>query len=205
MSLFRDLLVTTIASAALFGCGGSDSSANKLTQADVDQMSQTMSEAVASSNTTPSIRPRPDRGGNLTTTVPVSKVTPCPGGGHVTASGNIVVTCPTPPATGDCTIYGAVTFQYGDRTNNLNDCAYANGLVVDGTLNLTMTGGGSGAALKLTETINGLLSLNRKGPTGGLVPIEVSGLSSCFISLKAAVPAHTITGTVCGQAVNRTF
>ena len=45
MSLFRDLLVTTIASAALFGCGGSDSSANKLTQADVDQMSQTMSEA----------------------------------------------------------------------------------------------------------------------------------------------------------------
>ena len=31
MSLFRNLLVTTLASAALFGCGGSDSSANKLT------------------------------------------------------------------------------------------------------------------------------------------------------------------------------
>ena len=109
----------------------------------------------------------------------------CPAGGHITISGNI-------------TVYSnAVTYistvNYGDRSNNLNDCQFSNGLVIDGTLNMNL------AAYQTygRTIINGSLELARKGPSNGLIPIE-----SCFINLLFDTRVNKLQGTVCGDPVD---
>ncbi len=197
--------------------GGSDaSSSGSLQQADIDQITNSIADALAKSNassgaaayggspTTALVVVDPSST-YLSTQAPVNYVAACPVDGHVTATGNVFASCPTPPATGACTMSGAMTVSYGDQTNNLNDCTYANGLVVDGSLFVSLSGTASGTAVTLTETLTGSLGLYRKGPTGGLVQLETGGLSSCFIFLTAKVPERTITGSVCGVAVTRTF
>ncbi len=204
MSEFRRITAVVLAVAAL-SCGGGAND-NELQGTDVDQIAATLAQSFGSTNAAQVATSSSSRRSNaLTTSVPINVTTACPAGGHVTTGGTIVATCPNPPATGDCSVYGAVTFQFGDRTNNLNDCTYANGLVVDGTLYLTISGSGSGATLTLTETLNGGVELNRKGPTGGLIPISINGIHTCFVFLTAKVPERTITGTVCGRTVNRSF
>ena len=108
----------------------------------------------------------------------------CPAGGHITITGNI-------------TIYtNAVTYistvNYGDRSNNLNDCLFSNGLVIDGTLYMNLVAYQTYGR----TTINGSLELGRKGPTNGIVPIE-----SCFIDLLYDTRIGKLQGTVCGDAI----
>ncbi len=209
-----------VSAGVIASCGGgSGSSGTTLQQADVDQLSASLADAFANASATqPStlvggaaqsidavLGDGAQRSGALTTSVAVNHATACPVDGHVTATGNVFAICPTPPATGSCNLSGAITFNFGDRTNNLNDCTYSNGLVVDGSLMVTLSGTASGGTVTLTETVTGSLELDRKGPTGGLVPIDVGGLSSCFVLLTAKLPERTITGSVCGQAVSRTF
>ncbi len=204
----RMAIALVVAVAFGVSCGGSDStSSGTLQQADIDQMMNSIADAVANaSGTTPTnaLVAEP-RSASLSASAAVNHVVACPVDGHVTTTGNVFATCPTPPATGACTMSGAATINYGDVTNNLNDCTYANGLVVDGSLFVTLSGTANGTAITLSESLTGSLSLNRKGPTGGLVPLDLGGLSSCFVFLTAKLPERTITGDVCGNAVNRTF
>lgn len=208
-TLFRSFLVTPLLAALACG-GGNDGGGGGLAQADLDQLTTTLSGALGSANGSAGVTAAAPGAATalraaLATSVPVNATTPCPAAGHVTTLGNVYASCPTPPATGACTMSGALTFNFGDRTNNLQDCEYANGLVVDGTLNLTLTGTASGTAITLEETVTGALSLDRKGPTGGLTPVSINGLSSCFVFLTAKLPERTITGSVCSQAINVKF
>jgi hypothetical protein len=208
-----------IASVALaVSCGGPSSDDGGLQQADAEQVAATLGGAMDSVSATPTNAaagdaPRAatewatsaDLVNAFTSKAVLNFTTNCPAGGHVTTRGNFFVSCPTPPATGACTFSGAATINFGDATNNLNDCAYENGLIVDGGLNLMISGSGTAASVTLTETLVGGLSLNRKGPTGGLVPISINGIGVCMILLTAKLPERTITGSVCGLSVNRTF
>jgi hypothetical protein len=200
-------------------CGGSSDSSGggSVQQADVDQIASSLADAVASVSSAQSSGLTADgtsptnalvaepRSARVSARAAVNHVVACPVDGHVTTTGNVFASCPTPPATGACTMSGAVTINFGDRTNNLNDCTYANGLIIDGSLFVTLSGTANGTAITLSESLTGSLSLNRKGPSGGLVPIDVGGLGSCFVFLTAKIPERTITGDVCGIAVNRTF
>ncbi len=208
----RRIAVAGLLSVALgAGCGGGGSSSGgSLQQADVDLISSSIADALANSGassgtSSTALTVAVPQAADLSTSAAVNYVVACPVDGHVTTTGNVFASCPTPPATGACTLSGAVTISYGDRTNNINDCTYANDLVVDGSLFLTLSGTASGTAITLSESLTGSLGLYRKGPTGGLVPIDVNGLSSCFVFLTAKLPERTITGDVCGVAVNRTF
>lgn len=207
-----------IALAIGVGCGGSGNSGTNasLQQGDVDQIAGSIADAFASASSAQASGlvandPSPvnalaePRSPGVSASAPVNHVVACPVDGHVTTTGNVFVSCPTPPATGACTMSGAVTINYGDRTNNLNDCTFSNGLVIDGSLFVTLSGTANGTAVTLTESLTGSVSLDRKGPTGGLVPLDLGGLSSCFVFLTAKIPERTITGDVCGVAVNRTF
>lgn len=206
------VVLTMVAGLGVSCGGGSDSSGTGLQSADVNQIMSSVTDALSTSTqssaltggTAPSTA-LVARSADLTSSAPVNYVVACPVDGHVTTTGNVSATCPTPPATGACSFTGAITINYGDRTNNLNDCEFSNGLVIDGFLFVSLSGTGSGTAVTFTETVSGTLSLNRKGPTGGLVPISINGIGSCFVFLTANFPARTITGDVCGQSVNMTF
>lgn len=207
-TLSRSLLVAPLLAA--LACGGGSDGGGGLAQADLDQLTSTLSGALGSANGSAGVTAAAPAvsaalRSALSSSAAVNATTPCPVAGHVTALGNVYATCPTPPATGACTMAGALTFNFGDRTNNLQDCEYANGLIVDGTLNLTLSGTASGTAVTLEETVTGALSLDRKGPTGGLTPISINGLSSCFVFLTAKLPERTITGSICSQSVNVKF
>lgn len=212
-------LATVVALAIGVGCGGSGSSSDgtSLQQSDVDQIANSIADAFANtssaqasgltasdSSQTSALVAEP-HSPDLSTSAAVNHVVACPVDGHVTTTGNVFASCPTPPATGACTMSGAITINYGDRTNNLNDCTFANGLVIDGSLFVSLSGTANGSAVTLTETLTGSVSLDRKGPTGGLVPLDLGGLSSCFVFLTAKIPERTITGDVCGVSINRTF
>jgi hypothetical protein len=193
--------------------GGSDSTGGGLQQADVDHIANSLADALAASSGATGYGGSPttalvvtgSRTTDLSSSAAVNHVMACPVDGHVTTMGNVYASCPTPPATGACNLSGTVTISYGDRTNNINDCTYDNGLVIDGSLFLSLAGTANGTAVTLTESLTGSLGLYRKGPSGGLVPLEMGGLSSCFVFLTAKLPERTITGDVCGVAVNRTF
>ena len=213
-------MAVTVAMVAGFSAacgGGSDSpSSTSLQQGDVDLIANSLATALAGANasggvaavgstpTTALVVPSPDSR-YVATQAAVNYVAACPVAGHVTTTGNVFASCPTPPATGACTMSGALTVSYGDRTNNINDCAFANDLVIDGSLFISISGTAIGSALTLTESLTGSLGLYRKGPSGGLIPLEIGALNSCFILLTAKLPERTITGSVCGTAVNRTF
>lgn len=119
--------------------------------------------------------------------------TACPVAGRITRSGNATVSGNTD--TNYWEMNALVTFHISDPTNNLNDCEASKGVILDGTLTLTLAGsstkGGVGA------TVTGTIGVNERGPTGGLVP-----RGDCFVFLNVAVGASKATGSVCGHAVN---
>lgn len=117
----------------------------------------------------------------------------CPAGGHVTWTGND--NSSYDPDTGITYIATAIKMQYGDPTNNLNDCAVVkNDLILDGSLNLIISGKLPGEGVG--AMMNGTISINRRGPTGGLVP-----RGSCWIFLEIMRGTTKVTGTVCGRSV----
>jgi hypothetical protein len=126
----------------------------------------------------------------VTVTQTPSGAVPCAVAGHITYAGNLT-------ASADQTswsIYGGVTFQLGDRTNNLNDCEVAHDVIMDGTLNFTIAGNNVEG---IGWTMNGTITANRRGSTGGLSP-----RGSCFVMLSLMKGATKATGSVCGYAVN---
>lgn len=135
----------------------------------------------------------------------VSDSTACSAGGHITWSGNVNIYCnqwmyhsPTQYVPEYCNCTGEwrtgtlITFQYGDRTNNLNDCDVG-GLIVDGTVTFTMTGPADAPDFQYV----GYLTANRRGTTGGLRPLR-----SCIVDFGYWGTSKTWHGTICGSTVH---
>jgi len=87
-----------------------------------------------------------------------------------------------------------MTFQVSDPTNNLNDCDVGNGVILDGTLYFTATGTDTNINISMTGT----LGVNRRGPTGGLVPIT----SDCSIFIYYTASTGKTTGSICGHPIS---
>ncbi len=135
----------------------------------------------------------------------VSDSMACPAGGHITWSGNVNIYCNqwmyhnatqyVPEyceCTGEWRTGTMITFQYGDRTNNLNDCD-TGGVIVDGTVTFTMTGPADAPDFQYV----GVLTANRKGSTGGLRPLK-----SCIVNFGYWGASKTWHGTICGSTVH---
>lgn len=133
-------------------------------------------------------------------TAAVSDTYPCPTSGHVTYSGNLKTFCSSwmyhtnhttyCVCNGDWHTQNSLTFQYSDPTNNLYDCE-SGGIIVDGTVYINASGTGT----VINISITGTLGINRRGPTGGLVPIT----SDCSIFLYYNGTSGEWSGTICGH------
>lgn len=131
-------------------------------------------------------------------TFAVSGEYPCQAGGHVTVSGNLKTWCDewmyyTDPTvyctcTGEYHTQNALTFQFGDPTNNLNDCDEGGDVIIDGTIYVDA----SGTVDDLTISITGTLGVNRRGPTGGLILIS----DEIGVSLYYSSATETWTGHI---------
>lgn len=128
----------------------------------------------------------------------------CPGGGRISYTGNLKTSCTawtyhSSPVKycSDCSSWytaNSLTFQVSDPTNNLNDCDVGNGVILDGTLYLTATGTGTNIDISMTGTIG----VDRRGPTGGLVPIT----SDCSIFIYYTAATGKTTGSICGHPIS---
>ena len=114
----------------------------------------------------------------------------CAEGGRITASGNITIA--VNEDTGEATTFGQITIQVSDPTNNLNDCDVGGGIILDGTLYLTI----SGTDGDITMTLNGSIGINRRGSGGGLVPIT----DDCWIYITYS--GGSASGSICGHEVS---
>lgn len=122
-------------------------------------------------------------------TIPLKGQSACPVAGRISYSGNVNITA----SETDATINGLIGFNVSDPTNNLYDCEVGNGIILTGSLVLTIAGSASaGIGISLTGTINA----NRRGTAGGLVP---AGGGRVFLSLPRG--GTRVTGSVFGTAV----
>lgn len=125
----------------------------------------------------------------FTQTIPLNGQVACPVAGRITYSGNVTVTASETNAT----VQGLIGFNVSDRTNNLNDCDVGGGLILDGSLTFAIAGSlTAGVGFSLTGTI----SVNRRGPTGGLVPV---GGGRVFLNLPRG--GTRVTGSIFGTPV----
>ncbi len=130
-----------------------------------------------------------------TISVPLNNSVACPVSGRVSYAGNIIDTYTT-SSTGAITSWdltAVLTFNYGDPTNNLNDCKVTSDLVVDGTLNFILNGDNTSG---IEWTLNGTIEIDQP-VNGGLSP-----RGSCMIAIGQMKGATTVTGSVCGQSIN---
>jgi hypothetical protein len=195
---FRAALLLVLAAC---GGGGGDEvtdplSDNDLSEAEIVAVAAAVqgaaNQGTASGAPTPSLAAKEwsaeaARSGNIV----LNGQYPCQVAGRVSWTGNVPWTADT--TTGAWTIGGGVVFQFGDRTNNLNDCQVAPDVILDGTLNFILSGNdveGVGSSL------NGYINFNRRGPSGGLVP-----RGSCWVYVTVMRGATRATGTVCGHPV----
>lgn len=214
------LVLCATATVALFSCGGSTSTSSnsQLTSTEINAINNTLMSAMNNAGTTSTgsgavdfMRAAPREAvtfsqtcnnSNYQFTASVNDSQTCPTAGHITYTGNLKTSCSswmyyTSPATycnctGDWYISNSLTFQYGDRTNNLNDCE-TSGVILDGTVYANV----AGKVDDFNISINGSLSVNRRGSTGGLVPLD-----SCYINLLYKSSTGKWSGSICGSSVS---
>jgi len=122
-------------------------------------------------------------------TIPLKGQSACPVAGRISYSGNVNITA----SETDATINGLIGFNVSDPTNNLYDCEVGNGIILNGSLVLTIAGSATtGIGISLTGTI----TANRRGTAGGLVP---AGGGRIFLSLPRG--GTRVTGSIFGTAV----
>ena len=194
------IFVAMLAQVGLTACGGltsSSSDSSDLTTSQINAISAALTLATNDVNsdystTTPTLVDGTDNlVKNLTSTYALSGESLCPADGHITYSGNVVATASETSAS----IYGQITWQVSDPTNNLNDCEIIqDDLIIDGTLYLTFSGTDTAG---VSMTLVGYLGINERGPTGGLVPIA----DDCYIYIYYSA-SGTTSGTVCGYSVS---
>jgi len=163
----------------LFGCFDTPSDDSQLSSSDINAISGALTTAMNAGISASHRRPQPENA--------VSAAANCPAGGHITITGNFYVDAQAG------TFSVSLTMQVGDRSNNLNDCDVGGGLILDGTIRFDM----SGSAASWSGNMNGSLSINRRGPTGGLVPIT----SDCGIFVGYRSDGYA-AGTICGETVS---
>ncbi|MFH1018569.1 MAG: hypothetical protein V1798_10385 [Pseudomonadota bacterium] len=193
---WMQVFVVFSALLALTSCGsGGDANTSDLTTAEITSLSSDLSTGMTAAmanfgNIEPEITALTR---NATRDIVIRWVLSgeqaCQLGGHITWSGNVTAVGTETSAS----VTGQVTFQISDLTNNLNDCEVAQDVIVTGTLYLMFSGTEAGASASL----NGTISVNSHGPSGGLVP-----RGSCSVNLAVQRGATRATGSVCGQAVS---
>jgi hypothetical protein len=186
MKTFKIVLVTLIV-LWLANCGSS----NKLSDEDIQNISTAFMAAFSDLST--GYVPNRTHISFKTISTPINAETACPVSGRITATGNFIASFTDDEYSTFTGMNGLVTFYVSDPTNNLNDCEVGNGIILDGTLTLTMT---MNAAYAWEGSLVGTIGINKRGPTGGLVPITDD--CSIFLSFTTA----GATGTICGQTVN---
>ena len=143
----------------------------------------------------------------------INNVYNCFVAGHITSIGdfNWTINYPVPPSDNtpySFTIGGQLTENISDPTNNLNDCEVGGGVILDGSIYsmLTMSGNESGGQAKWTT--DGIIGINRRGSSGGLVMID----DDCRIFLTidmswsgSGAATGSAYGTVCDESYNFTF
>lgn len=193
------LLAALMATGA--SCGGSSDSqvtdplnSSNLTAAEAAAVAQqfaSAASAISSAQTSGSVSAlEARRSGASTVTSTPSGVVACPVSGRMSYSGNITSSANTT----SWSVYGGVTFQYSDPTNNLNDCAVTDDVILDGTLDFILAGDSTSG---IGWTLNGSIEIDQRGPTGGLSP-----RGSCFVSLNMPKGGTKATGSVCGQPIS---
>ena len=165
--------------AGMFGCVDNTQDDSQLSSSDINAISAALTTAMNSGISASHRRVQPETA--------VSTSAACPAAGHITVSGNYYVDAQAG------TFSVSLTMQVGDRSNNLNDCDVGGGLIIDGTIYFNM----SGSAASWSGNMNGSLSINRRGPTGGLVPIT----SDCGIFVTYRSNGYA-GGTICGETVS---
>jgi len=222
MKDFLKCLSLTIIVAFIFSCGGSSSSSTDLTTDQVNSISAAIVGAMnaagggsygASSINVDNESPIAQISSNTYAetcsgtkdefAATANGTYNCPTDGHVTYTGNLKTSCTAweyyskPVVACDCTgdwvTANSMTFQYGDRTNNLYDCN-SGGVILDGTIYVNATGTG----VDINISITGTLSVNKRGDAGGLVPIT----SDCSIFMYYTGSTAKWTGTICGYPVS---
>ena len=167
---------------AFLGCAGEELSTD-----DINNISSALTTAYSSLQFTPTTKTDPLF---YASTININSTTACPVAGHITALGSFLYTYNE--TTYVSSLSGQVTFNVSDPTNNLNDCEVGNGIILDGSIYLTM----SGTNANLTGVLDGTIGINKRGPTGGLVPIT----DDCSIFLSFSTTK--ISGTICGHTVS---
>jgi len=172
--------------------GGVDQSEYTLTADDINAIgsaltaaTNTVWDAYQSDTSSRDVEPK------VTTQIAIDVESDCEGGGRITASGNITVT--VDEETGESTTSGQTTIQVSDPTNNLNDCDVGGGVILDGTLFLTISGTDS----DITLTLDGTIGINYRGSDGGLVPVTDD--CSIFITWDSDGSG---SGSICGHSVS---
>jgi len=98
----------------------------------------------------------------------------CPLSGRSNTNGNLKVS-----DTG--AVSGMFTTQFSDPTNNLYDCQVANDVYVKGSITVTISGNAN-TCIKLSLNTGLGLEIARRGPTGGLIPIDSIDVHCSFSS-----------------------
>jgi hypothetical protein len=161
----------------------------------ITEVQTALAAAQAGSGVPTALHVLPTIAGSFSQTWPINGTHPCALGGHITYTGNIAARASWNDETGAITssyIGGLVSFAYSDATNNLNDCQVAADVFLNGTLSLMVSGDITGASVSLV----GSLEIDKRGPTGGLIP-----RGSCLINLQFPKGGTRVTGSVCGTAV----
>jgi LSD1 subclass zinc finger protein len=194
-------LVSTLLALAAASCGGSESGATDpfnstdLSESEQAALAAQLTDMAGSLTTSLQSQGALTADGSLLQNAATYQYTPngsvaCAVAGHMTYTGNITSIVNE----ASWSVSGGIVFQFGDRTNNLNDCEVAPDAIMDGTLNFVIA---ASSAEGIGWTMNGTITANRRGPTGGLSP-----RGSCFVMLSLMRGASKVTGSVCGYAVN---
>ena len=139
-------------------------------------------------------------------TIIVNNVYKCQVSGHITTTGTFpwAYTYPDYPNTtpeASFSISGQLKQDVSDPTNNLNDCEQAGGLILDGTIYSQLTASGQGSSAQAKFTTDGTIEFNRRGPTGGLIPMgNCSILLTVIAKVSGGTTTGSATGTICGHA-----
>jgi hypothetical protein len=191
-------LKTAVGGAAVAGCKCNNPNSAGLSGDEIDAVGASMVAALnaaqsdyesgsflmASQNDYPAV-PSGNPRAPIVFQIPMGGVMNCAVAGHITRSGNVTVTVGEDLAN----IYGLITFLISDPVNNLNDCQVAEGVILNGTITLTLAGDSdSGVGLSVVGSID----INDK---------NFSKRGSCFVDIRLAKGSAVVTGTVCGEPI----
>jgi hypothetical protein len=151
--------------------------------------------------------------GTRSGTINLNNVYNCYVAGHITQTGNInwSYTYPDPPdyvaPAYSFTVNGQIEDDVSDPTNNLNDCEVGEGVILDGTIYSQLTISGDESSAHAQFSMDGIIGINKRGPTGGLVMIadDCRIFLTIVVNSTSAGATGSANGTVCDQTYSYSF